>query len=276
MDPDLVRLILIVMGVLLVAGIYFWDRYKRASPRRPMVRPRERREPSSYASTLDDEPGASWNEETGEPDSPSTDAGSDRQPSAGSVKRGLDPDPVDIGDWSGVSAADPQFTMDLNFDAHTDSDYLHADPSLADDVERKLIVLHVVSRGAPLSGSAIARACAAVQLRHGEMSIYHFHDGANGKVLFSMASMVEPGRFPIDEMGNFTTPGLTLFTQLPGARDGLEIFQTMLKVARELASQLQAELQDDGHNRLTGQMEKHLSESIIEHRRRVQLARSRH
>jgi cell division protein ZipA len=91
-----------------------------------------------------------------------------------------------------------------------------------------------------------------------------------------MANMVEPGRFPIEEMDAFSTPGVTLFTQLPGARDGMEIFDRMLKVARQLASLLQAELQDEAHNRLTGQMEKHLAESVIEHRRRVRLARSRH
>ena len=33
MDPDLVRLILVVLGILLVAGIYLWDRYKRSVPR---------------------------------------------------------------------------------------------------------------------------------------------------------------------------------------------------------------------------------------------------
>ena len=38
MDPDLIRLILVVLGVLLVAGIYLWDRYKRSLPREPMVR----------------------------------------------------------------------------------------------------------------------------------------------------------------------------------------------------------------------------------------------
>ena len=56
----------------------------------------------------------------------------------------LDPDPADLGEWSGVQAeSGPQFSMDLRFDAHGESNYLHADPALADDVERKIIVINV-------------------------------------------------------------------------------------------------------------------------------------
>ena len=38
----------------------------------------------------------------------------------------------------------------------------------------------------------------------------------------------------------------------------------MLKAGRQLASLLNAELQDERHNKLTGQMERHIVESIIE------------
>ena len=188
----------------------------------------------------------------------------------------LDPEPAEIGWAESTTGGDPQFSMDLNFDAHDDGDYLHMDPALQDDVERKLIVLHVLGRDGDLQGPAVEKACLSAHLRLGEMAIYHYHDGASGKVLFSVASMVEPGSFPIEDMTAFRTPGLTLFTQLPGARDGLEIFESMLKAGRQLASLLQAELQDERHNKLTGQMERHMAESIIEHRRRLKLSRSRH
>jgi cell division protein ZipA len=166
--------------------------------------------------------------------------------------------------------------MELNFDAHGDGDYLHTDPALYDEVERKIVAVNLVARGSAFSGAAIAKACSAVQLRLGEMSIYHYHDGASGAVLFSMASMVEPGVFPAADLEDFSTPGLSLFTQLPGARDGVAIYDALLATAKKLGTLLDGELQDDRHNKLTRQMEEHMRESIIEHRRKINLARRRH
>ncbi len=291
MDPDLIRLILVVLGLLLIAGIYLWDRYKRAQPRGPMVRsaPAETSDPvtgaTSAAAAYDKEPRIDTLPET--VPSVTVDDAVDRPTAAPAAppeaeqqaarSAVLDPEPAEIGSWSDAGAAgDPQFSMDLKFDAHDDGDYVHMDPALHDDVERKLVVLHVIGRDGDLGGLAIEKACVAAQLRLGEMEIYHSHDGANGKELYSVASMVEPGSFPIDDMRAFRTPGLTLFTQLPGVRDGVQIFEDMLKAGRQLASLLDAELQDERHNKLTGQMERHIVESIIEHRRRVKLARSRH
>jgi cell division protein ZipA len=193
------------------------------------------------------------------------------------VRATLDPDPTDLGDWSHAGGEQgPQFAMDLNFDAHGDSDYLNTDPALHGEVERKIVVMNLVRRDGGLSGTAIEKACAAMGLKPGDMAIYHRHEKSGDRVVFSMASMVEPGSFPIGDMGSFSTPGLTLFTQLPGVRDGVEIYDEMLRAAQQLAKLLNAELQDDGHNKLTRQMQEHTRESIIEHRRKIRLARSRH
>lgn len=290
MDPDLIRLILVVLGVLLVAGIYLWDRYKRAAPRSPMVRPvardddpadhddveapfEERREPQLGDMSEATVPDISEHEAA-----PAVEAERFDEPQSAAKlpAADIDPEPADIGTW-GVAAVDddPQYSMNLSFDAHDSGDYLSTDPALADDVERKLIVLHVVAGGGEFRGPAIEKAFLSLHLRLGEMSIYHHHDGASGKVLFSVASMVEPGSFPVDDIDAFATPGLTLFTQLPGARDGIEILEIMLQTAKRLAELLHGELQDERHNKLTGQMERHIAESIIEHRRRLRLARSR-
>lgn len=280
MDPDLIRLILVILGVLLVIGIYLWDRYKRAAPPARMVRQAPTTAPQDQDEPVEQrrEPVVESESESIPQMSPADErvAAPDAEPQASRVPD-LDPDPLEIGDWKQPSAqADPQFAMDLNFDAHGDNDYLHTDPALLDEVERKIVVVNVVAKKADFSGVAIIQACAAAQLIHGDMAIYHRHDPHSGKVLFSMASMVEPGSFPIDEMRTFSTPGLSLFTQLPGARDGVEIFDAMLSAARQLAAALNGEVQDERRNKMTGQMDKHVRESIIEHRRRLKLARSRH
>jgi len=197
--------------------------------------------------------------------------------SAQGTPSGLDPDPADIGDWSDTAGGqDPQFSMDLNFDAHGDTDYLSTDPALYDEVERKLVVMNLIRRDGAFSGATIEKACSAAGLVLGDMSIYHRQEAGSGRVLFSMASMLEPGSFPVGEMSGFSTPGLSLFTQLPGVRDGVEIYDEMLSTAERLAALLHAELQDEGHNKLTKQMQEHTRESIIEHRRKIKLARRRH
>lgn len=273
MDPDLLRLLLVVVGVLLVLGIYLWDRYKRAAPplRNRRIAPRPSRSDdladevefdgtaNSYRRGVD----SAWADGV-------DDTSIDRRDST------LDPDPQDIGDWSGsVRCDEAQLSIGMRFDAHDDGDYLNADPALQGDVERKLIVIHLAARGGVITGPAIEQACAAAQLDLGEMSIFHRHDPETGRVLFSLASMVEPGAFPKDAMKDFKTPGLSLFTQLPGARDGLEVYADMLATATQIAGLLNAEIQDERHNKLTRQMQDHMRESIIEHRRKVRLSRSR-
>lgn len=282
MDPDLVRLILLVLGVLLVAGIYLRDRYKRSMPRPHAFKrsppgisidneslddgPRSRHEPK-MDQTLESIPEMRLDEDDGPDDMPAP-----RHPDPV-----LDPEPLDLGEWSAAAArdTDPQVAMDLNFDAHGDSDYLSTDPALYDEVERKIIVINVVAREGKFAGAAIEKACAAVHLSLGDMSIYHRREGKGGRVLFSVASMIEPGSFPAGGMAGFATPGLSLFTQLPGVRDGVEIYEEMLATANRLALLLHGELRDERHNKLTRQMEKHTRESIIEHRRKIKLARSR-
>ena len=283
MDPDLVRLSLIVCGVLLVVGIYLWDRYKHARPlhrtvrRRPLEMPLDetpidtgregRAEP-----TIDDVTEAIPEMRADEPhDVPKETGPRERATSP------LDPEPGDLGEWvAPIRDVDPQFSMDLNLDANDDGDYLSSDPALRDDVERKIVVINLVGRGGAFAGPAIEKACDDAGLELGDMSIYHHRDEHSGRVLFSMASMVEPGIFPADGMARFSTPGLSIFTQLPGARDGVEIFEAMLGTANRLASLLNGELQDERHNKFTRQMEKHLRDAIIEHRRQITLARSRH
>lgn len=107
-----------------------------------------------------------------------------------------------------------------------------------------------------------------------ELAIYQrlASDGSK-EVLYGLASMVEPGVFPLKSMQEFSTPGLTLFTQLPGPGDGLMIFSDMLYTAERLSAMLQGDLQDDTHSALTKQTIEHLRERIMEHKRQIQLAR---
>jgi cell division protein ZipA len=291
MDPDLVRLLLVILGVLLVAGIYLWDRYKRAATSRPprRVRPdddapietftleepdavadgaREELVPAEPVAAPEPRPSPRQQEPPAPPPVVEGPAAAPRRAKARESEAAAPGD-----DWR-VADRDPQFSMDLRFDAHGDGGDPDAEPALPDGVAPMIIVINLAAHADAFSGPAIVSACARVGLSQGDMSIYHHRDAGSGKVSFSMASMVEPGRFPIDDMQGFTTPGLTLFTQLPGPRDGLSVYNEMLATAERLAALLKGELQDERHNKLTRQMQEHTRASIVEYGRRLQLARS--
>ncbi|MES9856628.1 MAG: cell division protein ZipA [Sedimenticola sp.] len=140
----------------------------------------------------------------------------------------------------------------------------------------KILQLNVVARNGQFCGTDIFKAVTDLQLVYGDMLIYHRYDGdpARGRVLFGMASMVEPGTIPTDNLDKFFTPGLTLFAQLPGYQDGIVVFSDMLFTAERLAVMLDGNLQDGSHSDLSRQTISHIREGILEHRRQVKLARS--
>ena len=106
------------------------------------------------------------------------------------------------------------------------------------------------------------------------MGIYHRETAAKS-VLFSMASMVEPGTFPQSKKADFATPGLTLFAQIPGPRDGIAVFSDMLMTAERMATLLDAVLYDDTRSKLTRQSIDHTRDSIAEHLRKVAILKNR-
>ena len=281
MDPDVVRLILVLLGILLVAGIYLWDRYKRAMPRPRAPKRAARTMPMDPKSSPVDRPAARMEPRldaiaTADED-PALEGSLAPDPQTGRSGALPEPEPPASGEWAVETRdRDSQAALDLRFDAHGDGDYLTTDQALPDDVERLIVVVNLAAPEGGFSGAAIEKACSAAGLVFGDMSIYHFPDPASGRVMFSMASSVEPGSFPSDDMARFTTPGLSLFAQLPGVCDGLKIYDQLLQTAQRLAGLLRAEVQDERRNKLTRQMQEHTREAIIEHQRKIKLARRRH
>jgi cell division protein ZipA len=142
------------------------------------------------------------------------------------------------------------------------------------DVPDLIIQINVRAKQPPFEGPAIEKAMQESGLVLSDMAIYQrlASDGSQ-KVLYNIASMVEPGTFPAKAMADFTTPGLTLFAQLPGPGDSLMIFSDMLYTAERLGAMLVGDLQDENHSALTKQTIEHLRERIMEHKRQIQLAR---
>lgn len=275
MDPDLVRLILVLFGVTLVVGIYLWDQYKRAAPgsRRGWRSARGRRAGDGERIAQRAEPVM---QSATEPVAEAPAGAADSPPAADPAD--APPEPIMAAPARRPAAQRDETSRprkERRVEARADADRPGRGSPPGSEVAPKIVVINLAARDGVIGGPAIERACAAAGLSPGEMSIYHRVDPASGRVLFSMASMVEPGAFPFDAMTGFTTPGLTLFTQLEGAGDDIETYDAMLATAQRLAQALRAELRDERHNKLTRQMQEHTREAIIEHKRKIRLARSR-
>ncbi len=277
MDADQLRLILLVAGMALVVVIYLWDRYKRSRTRlkglslrqaRRLQRELAEQEPAeedvpSFSAVTRDQP-AGEEELFQEPllvEEPAPE-----QPSE-IPELELEPDPE-------PEAESPAVDEEPAFSADAQDDYLHASPEEQEKLPQMLVQIALVQQEGDFSGPDIAAAMEQVGLRPGAMDIYHRHDSRYpDRVLFSVASLVNPGHFPFDDMDGFSTPGLLLFTQLPGVRDGLEIYSDMLYAANELAGILGGVLQDETHSVLSKQTIQHTRDAIMEHRRKLRLAK---
>lgn len=141
--------------------------------------------------------------------------------------------------------------------------------------EEKIVVLNVAApEGEAFTGPAVAEALEGAGLRLGEHDIFHRTlETRNGTVaLFSVANILEPGRFDPEAIEDLETPGLAFFLRLPGPYDGLAAFEQMHGCAKAVAEALGGRLLDSRRCNLTNQAVEHIREELIEHRRRAHLA----
>ena len=138
-----------------------------------------------------------------------------------------------------------------------------ADPAFAS----KIITLHVVAQpNTTISGEHLLDLFERRGYHFGDMNIFHsMHDGTT---VFSIAKMIEPGYFDINDMQSFETPGITLFLQLPGPVPADVSFEVLISEAFEMANELGATVLDGDRSTLSKQTLQHLREGIYEYMHR--------
>lgn len=244
---DEMRWILLIVGTVLVAGVYGYTRWQE-SRRRPRRGRREvfaddlaieeaLRELDSVVVELD-------------PLEPCAD-----QPAATAPAEPPRPEPA-------VAAPEPAPAAAL------------AEDEPQTGLEDKVIVLNVAATdGRLFGGRLLVEALQAAGMRYGERSIYHrVLETRKGPVaLFSAANILRPGTLAPEELDAIQSPGLALFLQLPGPYDGLAAFEQMLETARRLAEQLDVKLLDERRCGLTNQAIEHIREELREYRRLAHL-----
>lgn len=120
--------------------------------------------------------------------------------------------------------------------------------------ELEVIIIHVHCAGdEPFVGTKLFDSMSQNGLFYGDMDIFHRHNdmSGTGKVLFSVANMMQPGTLQHDDPATFTTKGISFFMTLPCFGDAEQNFKLMLRTAQQIADDLSANVLDDQRNLIT-------------------------
>ena len=135
----------------------------------------------------------------------------------------------------------------------------------ADISADRIIVINVfASETREFAGRELWDFLHAAGLRHDKMKILSKTEGnlEDGRAIFRVANIVNPGTFDAAAIDRFTTPGISMFMLLPAPINNLLAFEQMLAVARRLAEALDGQLLDANRQELT-------AKSIEQARRRI-------
>ena len=182
--------------------------------------------------------------------------------------RNKDPEPMDSGEETNV-----EDTTVVSFEPEAHPQHVSAEAKLSDSsggvVEpiqpAEIVVINVMARdGYTFSGDDLLQVLINAGLKFGEMNIFHKRLGNDSKSLlvFSVANILNPGTFDLNNLDSFSTLGISLFLALPTAINNTDAFEQMLAVAQQVGSTLDGELKDDHRNVMTAQTIEHYRQRI--------------
>jgi len=128
------------------------------------------------------------------------------------------------------------------------------------------VIMHVAAKLPDLfPGEAVLTALNDCNLEFGELGIFHRHQevGGRDRILYSVASMVKPGTLNPEELvAGLEVPGLSLFMRLPSSTPGAELYQDLLDCTQRLADSLGGRILDEHRSVLTHQAMEQVLEDI--------------
>ena len=139
----------------------------------------------------------------------------------------------------------------------------------AEASQQRIVALRLIAPAEQWQGRDLRAAFEAERLEFGPYSIFH-RPREDGKTLFYVASLMEPGSFDPSRMDDQEFSGISLFGVVPGPLDAPATFDLVLTAGRGLAERLKGQLQDEQGSTLTAQRILNLREELVhfEHRNR--------
>jgi cell division protein ZipA len=111
--------------------------------------------------------------------------------------------------------------------------------------QQKIVTVRVCAPGEERwSGATLLSALELHGLAYGRYQVFHRRH-VDGRSLFCVASLIEPGTFDVARMSTEEFRGITLFAVLPGPVEPLLTVDELLDAARGLAQELSGMVQDN-------------------------------
>jgi cell division protein ZipA len=222
------RWVLIVISVFVIGGLLIhglWSVRKKDSTDEPMM---ERVEPSSPT--------------------PESEATGTQEPVI--AKR----DEPQFGEPS-IDLDEPQISA--NTDSAQSENETEQDNTSAEDAPAEVsdfIIVHIqMPEGLSMQGSKLLPCITTLGFKYSEEGFFNRHVDPAGQepVLFRLVNMYNPGTFDIDNMEQFSTPGVSLFMTLPCEGDGLAAFNMLHSAAKKIADEFGAQILDAERTEMT-------------------------
>lgn len=271
------RWILLVAGLLLIAGIYFWGLRARRRSATPELDRMTRVEPVRTVAVLAEprptEPEIPIDEPRFDEGEPAVPDEYEQEPpprrSLGTVRREPRIEPR-FDSRMGQETTGARLEPRLEPEVPQAPAPRHPEPVPAatrKPSRQKIVAVRVVAApGAQFEGDRLLEALLADGFAFGRYEIFHRLDVA-GRPVVSLASLKEPGTFDPDSMPGAQFRGVALFAVMPGPLPAQQAFDELISTARALAENLGGHLQDERGGPLSLQRLGQLREEVADFER---------
>lgn len=215
MEANSLRLLLVLVGVVVMLAIYFYDAYKKKALQKENEWDELAAAEKIQPVMADDAPIAT--------------------------------DEIQKEDELSVS----EVPVDEFEDAVTQGDEPEEIPTAAQALVVQLSV--IPKAGNIMGGTALLTSFTDLNLEFGDMGVFHCYERHDGVEVqnFHVANIVEPGTFPVGSMSDFESTGIVLFFQANGSINASAAFESMLSAARVLSQSFDADIMDESRQALS-------------------------
>ena len=118
-----------------------------------------------------------------------------------------------------------------------------------------------------ITGVELLDASVKLGLVFGKSDIFHRIHEEDVEPVFSMANLTKPGIFDKEAWNTMEIKGVTMFMTIPGPRNALDAWDSMLATSRRLGELLHADLLDETRSVFTRQRSLQIKEELREYER---------